>query len=102
MNHTHQSQQALLNALLRKQAEYHRACSAFQAAWRKTLRHCSAYERLEFPLHGGDSPTVQHTLTFHYAKKEVLSEVELPAHLFTLQKETAEALAAFEQTLIKK
>lgn len=102
MTHTHQSQQALLNALLRKQAEYHRACSDFQAAWRKTRRHCSPYERLDFPLHGGESPTVQHVLAFHHSKREVLSEVELPAHLFTLQKETAEALAAFEQTLPKK
>ena len=92
----------LLNALLRKQAEYHRACSDFEAHWRKCRPYPSPYERLDFPLRGGDSPTVGIYWRFHGSSKAVTGEVELSEHFFTLQKETAEALAAFEQTLTRK
>lgn len=100
MTHLPKSQQTLLNAHLRKQAEYHRACSDFQAEWRKTRPYASLYESLDFPLHGGQSPTVQIVWLF-YGSKAVTGEVALPDHLFTLQKEAAAALAAFEQTLQK-
>lgn len=100
MTPTHQSARALLKAHLRKQEEYHRACSDFEAKWRKSLRYEQPFLRLDFPLHGGESPTVQIVWRFH-GFKAVTGAVALPDHLFTLQKEAQEALAAFEQTLQK-
>jgi hypothetical protein len=93
---------ALLDAMIRKAAEYHSACTIFEQEWRKNQPHLAPDDRLDFPLYGGDSPTVKIVWSLHASSKVVAGEITLPEHIFTLQKETAEALAAFEQTLQKK